>query len=136
MRFTVAATIAIAFAVAATTASAGVVLYQDVVVTYQTGKQHKSEQTVMIQGKKEKVVTDQRVFITDPEAGLMYILIPLSKKAAQLTFPPPGVMATMMVKDGAFVGIVKDSGTNKVAGYDCQNYSGTIRAGHYDVKVS
>ena len=135
MRFTVAATTAIVLALAATTASAGVVIYQEVVTSGERGE-HKSGQTVMIQGNKQKVVTEEREFITDLDAGKTFILIPSNKRVAEMPFPPSGVLAMVMTRQGNFVGFEKASGTNKVAGYDCQNYSGAQLSGHIDVKAT
>ena len=80
MRYTVAATAAIVIALAATTASAGIIISEDLVITDQAGKQHKSEQSVMLQGSRQRVVTPARAIITDLDAGKMDILIPASKR--------------------------------------------------------
>jgi hypothetical protein len=135
MRSRIAATTAIVIAMAATTASAGVLIYQDVVTSDARGE-HKSGQTVMIQGNKQKVVTEEREFITDLDAGKTFILMPSKKRAGEMPFPPSGVFAMLMTRQGNFVGFEKASGTNKVAGYDCQNYSGAQLSGHIDVKTT
>jgi hypothetical protein len=125
MKSKVAAAIAIAFALAATTASAGVVISQERVVSNQ-GKVSKSEQTVMVQGNKRKVVTPERTVITDLDAGKVYFLNPKSKKYAQSPFPPKGLPAAIMVQEGLSFGFEKGAATHKVAGYECQDYSGSI----------
>jgi hypothetical protein len=136
MRFTVAATTAIVLALAATTASAGVVISEDVVVTDNTGKQHKSEQTVMLQGNKQKIITPDRVIITDPDAGKIYVLAPAVKKLAQLTLPPVKQIAPILARQGMFVSYQKGSGSGKVAGYDCQNYSGIYNIGRAKLEAT
>lgn len=125
MRFTVAATVAIVFAMAATTASAGIVISQDVVVSDVTGQQHKSEQTVMLQGNKQKTIMPDRVIITDLDAGKMYVMAPAIKKVGQVTLPPTGQIAMIFARTGMFMAYQKSSGGGKEAGYDCQNYSGS-----------
>jgi hypothetical protein len=135
MKYTVAATAAIVLALAATTASAGVVISQDVVVSNQAGER-KFQQTVMLQGNKQKVITPERAFITDLDAGKIIILLTSAKKSGEVPFPPTGVVATVMSRQGLFIGFEKGSGTDKVAGYDCQNYAGVEHKGHLDLKVN
>jgi hypothetical protein len=133
IRYTVAATAAIVLALAATTASAGIIISEEVVVTDQAGHQHKSEQSVMLQGNKQKVVTADRVIITDLDAGKMVVLIPASRKFAEVPFPPAGVIVSLLARQGSFIDYAKSAGTGKAAGYDCQNYAGTWTAGHLKI---
>jgi hypothetical protein len=130
MRSKVAAAIALSVAMAATTASAGVIITENV-VTSQPGP--KGEQTVMIQGNKRKVVTSDRTFITDLDAGKTFVLIPKSKGLGEIPFPPTGVLLLLSTKQGTFVEYKKVSGTHKVAGYDCQDYAGTMSMAHQKV---
>ena len=134
MRSTVAATIAIVLAIAATTASAGVVVTQDVVFTDQAGKEHKSEMTVMLQGNKERIVTADRVIVTDLDLGRMFSLLPKSKDYGEIPFPPLGPIVAVLGRQGWFVNYDKATGTGKVAGYDCQNYTGTWTSGREKVE--
>lgn len=134
-RSKVAAATAFAVAIAATTASAGVVISENVVRSDQTGT-HKSEQTVILQGNKKRVVTKDRVIITNLDDGEMYVLAPEKKAAAYIVLPPTGVMLTMMSKEGTSVELKKVDGTHKVGGYDCQDYAGSQRLGHYNVEVA
>jgi len=136
MRSTVAATAAIILAMAATTASAGVVISQDVVDTDNAGKHHKSEQTIMLQGNKEKLILPERAIITDLDAGKMYVLIPAAKRAAELPLPPPERVGMIMARMGMFVGYQKTTGGGKVAGYDCQNYAGSENAGKMKIDAT
>ena len=136
MRSKVAAAIALSVAMAATTASAGVIITQNV-VTSQPGPKGeqtiKGEQTVMIQGNKRKVVTSDRIFITDLDAGKTFVLIPKSKGLGEIPFPPTGVLLLLSMKQGTFVEYKKVNGTHKVAGYDCQDYAGTISIAHQKI---
>ncbi|MGH7924475.1 MAG: hypothetical protein ACREQH_07790 [Candidatus Binatus sp.] len=135
MRFTVAAAIALSAAVAATTASAGVVISENVVTSNRAGTQ-KGEETVMVQGTRQKVNTGDRTFITDLDTGRLYLLMPAEKGYAELPFPPTGVVLGMMAREGVSVELKKAGGTHKVAGYDCQDYAGSQRLGHYNVEVA
>ena len=132
MRFTVAATTAIAV----TTAFAGVVISENVVVTDNAGKQRKSEQTVMLQGNKEKVIMPDRVTITDLDAGKMYVTRLAVKKTAQVILPPSKQIATVLAYTGMFASYQKGSGSGKVAGYDCQNYSGIYNIGRAKLEAT
>ena len=125
MRSTVAATIAIVLAIAATTASAGVVVSQEVTFIDQAGQVHKSEMTVMLQGNKERIITPDRVIVTDLDLGRMFALVPKDKKYGEIPFPPLGPIVAVLGRQGWFVNYDKAAGTGKVAGYDCQNYAGT-----------
>jgi hypothetical protein len=129
MRSKVAATAALAFALAATTASAGVVISQDLVVNNQAGET-KGEQTVMLQGNKQKVISPGGETITDLDAGKMYLINPKAKAFAEIVVPPQGVFSHIVARDGVSIDYKKSGGTHKVAGYDCQDYAGSTRFGH------
>jgi hypothetical protein len=135
MRSKVAAAIGLLVAMAATTASAGVVVSEDVVVSNQTGT-HKSEQTVMVQGNKRKVITKDRIFITDLDLGRMFMLVPAKKQAGDVPFPPAGFMMTYLAQQGVSLEYKKAKGTRKAAGYDCQDYAGSQRLGRMQVEGS
>ena len=136
MRFTVAAAAALTLiAMAATTAPAGVVISEDVAVTNQAGEK-KSQQTVMIQGNKQKVITPERVFITDLDAGKLYVLALAKKTYAQLEIPPTGTPATILGADGLFLQFEKGSGTGKEGGYDCQDYAGAQSVGRLKLEAT
>jgi hypothetical protein len=115
-----------AVAMAATTASAGVVISQDVIISNQAGTK-KTEQTVMLQGNKRKVITSDRIFITDLDVGRLFVLIPATKKGGDIPFPPTGPMLTYVAEQGVSIEYKKGTGTGKVAGYDCQDYAGSQR---------
>jgi hypothetical protein len=136
MRFTVAAAAALTLiAMAATTAPAGVVITQDVAVTNPAGEK-KTQQTVMIQGNKQKVITPERVYITDLDAGKLYILLLAKKIYAQLEVPPTGSPAAILGADGLFLQYEKGSGTGKEGGYDCQNYASAQTLGRLKVQAT
>jgi hypothetical protein len=134
MRFKVAAAIAMFVAVAATTASPGVVITEK--VDSNTPTPHKGEQTMMIQGNRRKVITKDRIIITDLDGSMLWALDPAKKAGANIDLPPKGVLLTIMSKEGMSVELKKAAGTHKVAGYDCQDYEGTQRLGRYDLKVT
>jgi hypothetical protein len=134
MKSTVAAAIALALAIAATTASAGVVLSQDVVASSNTGS-IKSEQTVMVQGHKQKIVSADQETIVDLDAGKVYFLYPKAKQYLQTNFPPPGLLAVDMALYRFAIQWKKTTGTDKAAGYACQDYAGVTEAGSMILKA-
>jgi len=135
MKSTAAAAAVLALALAATTASAGVVISQERVVHSQSGDR-KSDQTLMVQGHKERLVLGDRAFITDLDAGKIYLLNSKAKQFAEAKFPPTGVLAAMFVREGLSVGF-KNAGTSKkIAGYDCQDYVGTAPYAWTSVNVA
>ena len=129
MKFALTAATVMALAMAATSAPAGVVISQETV--NQTGAQ-KTDQTVMIQGHKRKVISgDEEELITDLDAGAIYIIKPKNKQYYEGKFPPTGAYTMKLFWDGTFVGVDKASGTDKVAGYACQNYTGSVTAARH-----
>ncbi len=135
MKFTVAAAAVIALALAATTASAGVVISEKVDLDRQ-GVKSKTKQTVMIQGHKKKVITDEDETVTDLDAGTMYIIKPKYKEFFKIALPPTGVYAMKMVWEGASVGLNKAAAaSHKVAGYTCQDYTGSKHITRFDLSV-
>ena len=134
MKFTVAAATALALAMAATTASAGVVISQEMV--NQTGAQ-KTDQTVMVQGHKQKVITgDDEEIITDLDAGAIYVIIPKTKQFFQGKFPPTGPFAMKIIWGGSTVELKKSGGTDKVAGYACNDYTGSASFARHVLTVT
>lgn len=133
MRSKVAAAIALSVAMAATTASAGVVISEDVVVSNQAGT-HKSQQTVMIQGNKRKVITKDRIYIIDLDLGRMFVLVPATKKGGDVPFPPTSYMLTYLAQQGVSLDYKKAPAGGKEAGYECQDYAGSQRLGRMQIE--
>jgi hypothetical protein len=124
MKSTVAAATALVLALAATTASAGVVVSQHLVIHHQAGDRE-SDQTVMVQGHKRKLITGDTVTLIDLDAGKMYFIRPKEKQFIPVKFPPAGMFARVMMREGMSIGFTKTGATHKEAGYDCQEYSGS-----------
>jgi len=133
MKSTVAAATALVLAIAATTASAGVVIFQEVV--NQTGAS-KTDETVMVQGHRQKVISGDQETITDLDAGTMYVTNPKAKQFVQPKFPPAGLFAMKMVWEGSTTELKKTGGTHKVAGYACQDYTGSAVLGRHRLNLT
>jgi hypothetical protein len=124
---------ALALAIAASTASAGVVISQERV--NQTGAQ-KTDQTVMVQGHKQKFIDGDREIVTDLDAGTVYIINPKRKEYFQSKFPPVGMLAMRMIFGGSTIELKKTGGTDKVAGYACQDYTGGAILALHSISVT
>ncbi len=125
-----------ALALTALPAIAGVVITQKQNVVSGANKRD-SEQTVMLQGNKQKMVTDKHTIITDLDKGMVYILDPATKTYFQIDFPPKGQMAAMMAASAASsMNFKKAASTRDIAGYKCADYDGGghVMAGDYTIK--
>ena len=123
-------------AMTALPAAAGVVITQ---------KQHVSngqntrdtEQTISVQGNKQKMVTDRHTIITDLDKGMMYVIDPQEKSYFEIEFPPKGQMAAMMAANAkAAMNFKKAGASHEIAGYKCVDYNGGghMMAGDYTIK--
>jgi hypothetical protein len=135
MKSTVAAVAALTLALAATTAFAGLIISQQDVFTIR-GHERKFDYTVMIQGHKQKVITSGEEVVTDLDAGKMYIMAPKVKRFSEVNFPPAQILLKESVWKGSTIGLKKTDGTHKVAGYACQDYTGSTMFIRSDVNVT
>jgi hypothetical protein len=125
-----------ALAITALPAAAGVVITQKQHVT--NGKNSRdSEQTISVQGNKQKEVDERRTLIADLDKGMIYIVDPKDKSYFEMEFPPKGPMAQTMAASTAAAMNFKKAGTSReIAGYKCADYNGSGHAmvGDYTVK--
>ncbi len=123
-------------AMTALPAAAGVVIQQKQHVTSGTNARD-SEQTISVQGNKQKMVTEKHTIITDLNAGKMYVLDPKAKTYFEIAFPPQGQMAMMMAAStNAAMNFKKAGSSREIAGFKCADYNGGghMMAGDYTVK--
>jgi hypothetical protein len=123
-------------AMTALPAAAGVVITQKQHVTSGTNSRD-SEQTISVQGNKQKMVTERHTIITDLDKGMMYVLDPKAKTYFEIEFPPKGQMASMMAASTNAAMNFKKAGTSReIAGYKCTDYNGGghMMSGDYSVK--
>ncbi|MGC2441761.1 hypothetical protein [Candidatus Binatus sp.] len=123
-------------AMTALPAAAGVVITQKQHVSSGTNSRD-SEQTISVQGNKQKMVTEKHTIITDLDVGKMYVLDPNAKTYFEIEFPPKGQMAAMMAAStNAAMNFKKAGTTRDVAGFKCADYDGGghMMAGDYTVK--
>ena len=127
---------AMTLALSALPAIAGVVINQKQNVTSGTNVRD-SEQTMMVQGNKQKIISERHIIITDLDKGMLYILNPADKTYFQIDFPPTGAMGSMMAASTASSMNFKKSGdTHDIAGYKCTDYqgSGHTMSGDFTIK--
>jgi hypothetical protein len=123
-------------AMTALPAAAGVVITQKQHVTSGTNTRD-SEQTISVQGNRQKMVTERHTIITDLDKGMMYVLDPKAKTYFEIEFPPKGPMAQMMAASQNSAMNFKAAGTTRdIAGYKCKDYNGGghMMSGDYTVK--
>ncbi len=123
-------------AMTALPAAAGVVITQKQHVTSGTNSRDQ-EQTISVQGNKQKMVTEKHTIITDLDAGKMYVLDPTAKTYIEIEVPPKGPMAAMMAASrDAAMNFKKTGTTREIAGYKCVDYNGGghMMQGDYSVK--
>jgi Domain of unknown function (DUF4412) len=114
---------AAAFVLTTLPARAGVVVTQQQIANGQFGER-KTEQTIMIQGNKQKMITGERQIITDLDNNVMYLIDPSKSSYFQLPFPPTGPMAQAVAHAAGAMDFKKGTTTRKVLGYSCTDYSG------------
>ena len=131
-----AAFAALAIFAGSAAAHAGVVVTELEVIDQGNGQPVTRNRTVMIQGNKQKMVTDRAQVVTDLDSGTMYLMNPEKKQYVEIPFPPTGPMAQMMSQRMSTLSFKKSSnGSKTVSGYPCQEYNGagTMMGNQYSV---
>jgi len=126
---------AAAFVLTRLPAQAGVVVTQQQIANGQFGER-KTEQTIMIQGNKQKMVTGERQIITDLDNNVMYLIDPSKSSYFQLPFPPTGPMAQAVAHAAGAMDFKKGTTIRKILGYSCTDYSGTGQSMSGDYTVT
>lgn len=105
-------------------ASAGVVLQRRQTIN-SGGQQRSIEETVMIQGAKEKRTVEHLDIITDLDARKVTTIDHTSKSYVETEYPPPTAPAgAIAMQLGLVVDYSQESGERMVAGYKCEYYKG------------
>jgi hypothetical protein len=126
---------AVAVVLSVLPARAGVVITQQQTANLQSGPRE-SEQTIMIQGNKQKMVTGEREIITDLDNNVMYLIDPSKSSYFQLPFPPTGPMAQAVAHAAGAMDFKRGTTTRKVLGYSCTDYMGTGQSMSGDFTVT
>jgi len=120
-----AAFAALAIFAASAVVHAGVVVTEQEVIDQGNGQPVTRNRTVMIQGNKQKMVTDRAQVVTDLDNGKMYLINPEKKQYVEMPFPPQGPMAQMMAQRMSTLSFKKTGAASKtISGYSCEQYAG------------
>ena len=98
--------------------------HQDQTATGQFGER-KSTQTIMIQGNKQKMVTNDHEIVTDLDNNAVYMIDPAKKSYIQIPFPPKGPLGKMVQSAAGTMDFKKEAATRTILGYSCSDYSGS-----------
>jgi hypothetical protein len=126
MKRTVAAPLAIALMLMAMPAAAGVTITQQR-KTSGAKKDRTFSETIWIQGHKRKVALYDGAVITDLDAGKMYELDLAHKRYTEASFPPAGLVGEAFARGEGMFDFKKTRTSHKVAGYTCDDYTGSIK---------
>jgi hypothetical protein len=140
MKKAIAATAGIVLMLAAIPALAGVVITQHETVQgtpmgASSAPPKEREQTIYVQGDKQRIEGGNHTVIIDLGSGQMYFLEPAQKSYVQLPYPPSGPMAKMLAQSAGAMNFKKESTTRKIAGYTCQDYTATTTSMGGDVTM-
>jgi hypothetical protein len=125
MKTVAAALAALAILSGSTLAHAGIVVTEQEVIDQGNGQPVTRNSTVMIQGNKQKRVTDRAQVVIDLDNNKMFLMSPAKKQYVEIAFPPSGPMAQMMSQRMSTLNFKKTGGSKTVTGYPCQEYTGS-----------
>lgn len=134
MKKTLALLAGAALALATSAAWAGMIM-TETESTVSGAPARTSQRTVMIEGNREKMVTDRNQIITDLDKGMIYIINPTEKSYIEMQFPPQGPMKNMIGGPALHTKFTKTGKTRTVAGFKCQEYSGNGKFSMGDFSV-
>ncbi|MBF6568068.1 MAG: DUF4412 domain-containing protein [Candidatus Binataceae bacterium] len=108
-------------AVSVSAALAGVVVEEQEVVN-RGGQPVSRSRTIMIEGNKQKIVSDRDIMVTDLDRGVMLLISPTGKTYSEMPFPPKGMSAPVAAM--ANVKFTKSGTHQTIDHYKCDNYAG------------
>jgi Domain of unknown function (DUF4412) len=113
---------------------AGVVIDEQVTTSQPSGPAVTNTRELMVQGHKEKMVSERNIFVIDLDKGTMMLVDPDRKIYAQMPFPPP--MRASASGNELNLNFKKTGKRSNVAGYACTEYAGAGHNGFADVTTS
>lgn len=118
-----AAALAAALLISASAARAGVIVDEQETVN-RGGQPVTHARTIMIEGNKQKIVSEHDTMITDLDKGVMVLITPSRRTYSEMPFPPQGMAPTAGMANIKF----KKAGSSQtIQGYKCENYTGVSR---------
>jgi hypothetical protein len=103
-------------------ARAGVVIDEQVTTTQGSQPAVNHTRQVLVQGHREKMVSERNVFVIDLDKGTMMLIDPNQKAYAEMPFPPRGMSSAPGQQ--LDLNFKKTGKSSKVLDYACDEYSG------------
>jgi hypothetical protein len=130
MRMWVTALVLSALVFGAGMASAGVVLQQEQVIKRASGT-WKMERTIFLEGHRAKIVDHYEAMVVDFDQARTLMIHPKERKYYTTGFPPPRLLAALITRAivPPMVNYVKTGKQRTIAGYQCDEYSGSREFG-------
>ncbi|HZO80570.1 MAG TPA: DUF4412 domain-containing protein [Candidatus Binataceae bacterium] len=104
-------------------AHAGVVIDEQVTNSQANGPSVTHTRELMVQGHKEKLVSERNSVVIDLDKGTMILIDPGQKVFAEMPFPPHTMMAANTSSE-LNLNFKKTGKQSKVIGYSCSEYAG------------
>jgi hypothetical protein len=115
-------------------ARAGVVIDEQVTTTQGSAPAVTHNRQLMVQGHKEKMVSDRNMFVIDLDKGTMMLIDPNQKAYAEMPFPPHGMSSNPAQQ--LDLNFQKTGKASKVLNYGCEEYSGAGKTAMAAVSTS
>jgi len=115
-------------------ARAGVVIDEQVSTIQGSTPAVSHTRELLVQGHKEKMVSDRNVFVIDLDKGTMMLIDPKQKAYAEMPFPPHGM--TNNPGQQLDLNFKKTGKSSKVLTYSCEEYSGAGQTAMASVSTS
>lgn len=103
-------------------AHAGVVIDEQVTTSQGSTPSVTHTRELLVQGHKEKMVSDRNTFVIDLDKGTMMLIDPSQKAYAEMPFPPHGMSGNPSQQ--LDLNFKKTGKSAKVLNYGCEEYSG------------
>lgn len=115
-------------------ACAGVVIDEQVTTTQGSSPAETHTRQLIVQGHKEKMISDRNVFVIDLDKGTMMLIDPNQKAYAEMPFPPHGMSSNPAQQ--LDLNFKKTGKSSKVLDYGCEEYSGAGKTAMASVATS
>jgi hypothetical protein len=115
-------------------ARAGVVIDEQVTTTQGGAPPVVHTRQLMVQGHKEKMISERNVFVIDLDKGIMMLVDPSQKAYAEMPFPPHGMSNSPGQQ--LDLNFQKTGKSSKVLDYHCEEYSGAGKTAMAAVSTS
>jgi uncharacterized protein DUF4412 len=115
-------------------ASAGVVIDEQVTSSQGGAPAVTRTRQLLVQGHKEKMVSEHNMFVIDLDRGTMILIDPNQKAYAEMPFPPQGMSSNPGQQ--LDLNFKKTGKSSRVLNYSCEEYSGAGKTPMASVSTS